>query len=212
MMYRPEGRSEALAAKGNGIDVDISGSIVDSVAESRSATCARCNARGAVDGAQEMARHASGTISQWWFRFLEQDRGTRGAEARKEMIWLAASGAPASSKQAGKKIFPWLLLNVRILHVALTCKSTSGVCLWLNCPGLVQNWLARGPQERGKKGENRFPHAPRRAGGFFSSRAWEWRVVPGGKRPGRWGFLGPAQRTGRGSICLATVVPLAERV
>lgn len=103
MVYRPEGRSEALAAKGNGIDVDISGSIVDSVAESRSATCARCNARGAVDGAQEMARHASGTISQWWFRFLEQDRGTRGAEARKEVIWLAASGAPASSKQAGKK-------------------------------------------------------------------------------------------------------------
>ncbi|KAL2140128.1 hypothetical protein VTI28DRAFT_4243 [Corynascus sepedonium] len=105
-------------------------------------------------------------------------------------VWLAASGAPA---KAGKKII-WGLAQ---------CFPTCA---------LSKSHLPLNPERKGERGGERGTSARSLTRGrFFFSReprveGWQW------ERPGRWGFLGPAQRTATWVDLPDVEVALAKRV
>lgn len=92
------------------------------VLPSKSASASKCNARG--ERCAVGARHASGTIALRWFGLLGLKGASKAAEARKgtgHLAWLRVAHARRKKKIISLSTAP---LNVRILEVALTYKST----------------------------------------------------------------------------------------
>jgi hypothetical protein len=140
--------------------------------------------------------------SRFRLGFLLGAWGKGARELRRENeVWLAASGAPR-----GKK-------NCFLASCSSTCafvRSHSPA----SQPGLSLRWSRSDPKkligkttpkEKGK-GERRGNSARQlNARAVFFSREPEVEGCARRKRPGRGRFLGPAQRTGRGSIRLGGV-------
>lgn len=133
------------------------------------------------------------------------------------VVWVSGAGAEGelrrerrwfdcykwrTSKQAAPEKKKYFLGFSSTCACTLTCKSTFFFAE--RCRSVVSDPELIGkrtPRREEKKGKGEFPHAPRRAGGFFSSRAGSGGLSQEGKGRGDGEFLGPAQRTGRGSIC-----------